>query len=73
MDLSLSEEQQAFRDLARDFLEREAVPPDPPEEPWKPGAKAFPSRSRTVSIPESARTVLYSPLNRRLMRLHSSG
>jgi alkylation response protein AidB-like acyl-CoA dehydrogenase len=26
MDLSLSEEQQAFRDLARDFLEREAVP-----------------------------------------------
>jgi len=26
MDLSLSEEQQAFRDLARDFLDREAVP-----------------------------------------------
>ena len=26
MDLSLSEEQEAFRDLARDFLEREAVP-----------------------------------------------
>ena len=26
MDLSLSEEQQAFRDLARAFLEREAVP-----------------------------------------------
>ena len=26
MDLSLSDEQQAFRDLARDFLEREAVP-----------------------------------------------
>jgi alkylation response protein AidB-like acyl-CoA dehydrogenase len=26
MDLSLTEEQQAFRDLARDFLEREAVP-----------------------------------------------
>ncbi len=26
MDLSLTEEQQAFRDLARDFLEREAIP-----------------------------------------------
>jgi alkylation response protein AidB-like acyl-CoA dehydrogenase len=26
MDLSLSDEQQAFRDLARDFLDREAVP-----------------------------------------------
>jgi alkylation response protein AidB-like acyl-CoA dehydrogenase len=26
MDLSLTEEQQAFRDLARDFLDREAVP-----------------------------------------------
>src|SRR3954462_7769958 len=26
MDLSLSEEQQAFRSLARDFLEKEAVP-----------------------------------------------
>ncbi len=26
MDLALSEEQQAFRDLARDFLDREAVP-----------------------------------------------
>ena len=26
MDLTLTEEQQAFRDLARDFLEREAVP-----------------------------------------------
>ena len=26
MDLSLTDEQQAFRDLARDFLEREAVP-----------------------------------------------
>ena len=26
MDLSLSEDQRAFRDLARDFLEREAVP-----------------------------------------------
>jgi alkylation response protein AidB-like acyl-CoA dehydrogenase len=26
MDLSLNDEQQAFRDLARDFLEREAVP-----------------------------------------------
>ena len=26
MDLSLSEEQQAFRDLARDFLDREALP-----------------------------------------------
>src|SRR3954447_18308816 len=26
MDLSLTPEQQAFRDLARDFLEREAVP-----------------------------------------------
>src|SRR5829696_3319097 len=26
MDLSLTEEQQAFRDLARDFLERESVP-----------------------------------------------
>ena len=26
MDLSLNDEQQAFRDLARDFLDREAVP-----------------------------------------------
>ena len=26
MDLSLNEEQQAFRDLARDFLDREAIP-----------------------------------------------
>ena len=26
MDLSLTEEQQAFRDLVRDFLEREAIP-----------------------------------------------
>ena len=26
MDLSLSADQRAFRDLARDFLEREAVP-----------------------------------------------